>query len=318
MARHPVSRSLRHRAAQSIALVALAASVAACADTQATSQQPGSSTPANAPTAGATPSGAAPSSSASAQTNSLGMEFVPVPAGRFRMGAVDSDREATDAERPAHEVTISEAFDIGRFEVTQAQWEEVMGSNPYTLDRSNPYYNLPGMAERITRPEHPATVSWEDAQTFLERLSAREDEAQYRLPTEAEWEYAARGGTKTTYSFGDGASQLDRYAWTGEGFQSGGTHPVGLKEPNRLGLHDVHGNAWEWVQDYYADDYYASSPATDPAGPASGTDRVVRGGSWHTTGDGWRSSARRDYAPNYRGISIGFRLVRDTNNSAAS
>lgn len=240
------------------------------------------------------------------------MEFVRIPDGRFLMGSDERDPEATDAEKPQHEVTISKAFDLGRFEVTQAQWEAVMGSNPYTLDRSNPYYNLPGMAERITRPDHPATVSWNDAQAFLDRLNAIEGGTRYRLPTEAEWEYAARAGTTTPYSFGSEEADLDRYAWHGEDFASGGTHPVGQKEPNPWGLHDVHGNAWEWVNDVFDPTYYAASPAIDPTGPAEGSDHVVRGGSWHTTATSWRTAFRRDYDADYRGISIGFRVLRTT------
>lgn len=240
-------------------------------------------------------------------TNSIGMEFIATPAGSFWMGA--SAPAAYDSEKPQHKVTISKPFYLGRHEVTQAQWETVMGSNPYTLDRSNPYYNLPGMKERITRPNHPATVSWNDAQEFIKRLNAREGHNRYRLPTEAEWEYAARAGTTTAYSFGDDSSDLGRYAWYGEDFASGGTHPIGQKLPNPWGLYDMHGNAWEWVQDWYSDSYYAQSPATDPKGPESGSQRAVRGGSWHQTATSWRSSFRKAYDPDYRGISIGFRLA---------
>ena len=243
-------------------------------------------------------------------TNSIGMEFVPIPAGKFLMGSPDSDPEARAFEKPQHEVTISKPFHLGRHEVTQAQWEAVMGSNPYTLDRSNPYYNLPGMAERITKPDHPATVSWNDAQEFIARLNEREGGNHYRLPTEAEWEYAARAGTTTAYSFGDNKSDLDRHAWFGGDFNSGGTHPIGRKAPNAWGLYDVHGNAWEWVQDWWDPDYYSRSPSSDPSGPRQGTKRVVRGGSWHTTATSWRTAFRRDYEPDYRGISIGFRVVR--------
>jgi formylglycine-generating enzyme required for sulfatase activity len=242
--------------------------------------------------------------------NSLGMEFTLIRAGSFMMGSPDNDREVHDFEKPRHEVTISRPFYLGRHEVTQEQWEAVMGSNPYTLDRSNPYYNLPGMAERITRPSHPATVSWNDAQDFIRRLNEREGGNRYRLPTEAEWEYAARARTTTAYSFGDDKGGLGRYAWYGENFIVGGTHPVGQKEPNPWGLYDIHGNAWEWVQDWFDPNYYASSPAVDPQGPQRGTERVVRGGSWHTTATSWRTAFRRDYAPDYRGISIGFRLLR--------
>lgn len=237
------------------------------------------------------------------------MEFIAIPAGRFLMGAGNQVPGAYDTEKPQHPVTISRAFSIGKNEVTQAQWEAVMGSNPYTLDRSNPYYNVPGMKERITRPTHPATVSWLDAQEFIKRLNAKEGHNLYRLPTEAEWEYAARAGTTTAYSFGDNIGELSRYAWHGEDFAKGGTHPVGQKLPNPWGLYDVHGNAWEWVQDFYSEYYYVNSPASDPQGPASGRQHVVRGGSWHVTADSWRSTFRKGYAPDYRGISIGFRLV---------
>jgi formylglycine-generating enzyme required for sulfatase activity len=242
--------------------------------------------------------------------NSIGIEFTLIRAGSFMMGSPDSDRNAREFEKPQHQATISKPFYLGRYEVTQEQWEAVMGSKPYTLDRSNPFYSLPGMAERITRPNHPATVSWIDAQQFIAHLNEREGGNRYRLPTEAEWEYAARAGTTTAYSFGDNNADLGRHAWYGEDFNAGGTHPVGQKEPNPWGLYDIHGNAWEWVQDWFDPNYYASSPPVDPQGPHLGTERVVRGGSWHTTATSWRTAFRRDYAPDYRGISIGFRLLR--------
>jgi formylglycine-generating enzyme required for sulfatase activity len=245
-------------------------------------------------------------------TNSVGMEFALIPAGTFAMGSADSDREAMTFEKPQHQVTISKPFYLGRYEVTQAQWEAVMGSNPFSLDRSNPYYKLPGMAERITRPNHPANASWNDAQAFIQRLNEREGGSHHRLPTEAEWKYAARAGTTTRYSFGDDERQLDRYAWFGGDFQTGGHHPVGSKEPNPWGLYDVHGNVWEWVQDRFDPNYYARSPSLDPKGPDTGSKRVVRGGSWHVTATSWRTAFRRDYDPDYRGISIGFRLARNS------
>lgn len=242
------------------------------------------------------------------QSNPFGMEFIKISAGFFMMGA--NDPAAYNSEKPQHKVTISTDFLIGKYEVTQAEWEAVMGSNPYTLDRSNPYYNLPGMKERITKPNHPATVSWNDAQNFIKKLNEKEGHQRYRLPTEAEWEYAARAGTTTAYSFGNNSNELGRYAWYGEDFTSGGTHPVGKKIPNPWGLFDIHGNVWEWVQDTYSTTYYGASPPTDPKGPASGTDHVVRGGSWHNTATSWRSSFRKPYDADYRGISIGFRLVQ--------
>jgi formylglycine-generating enzyme required for sulfatase activity len=129
------------------------------------------------------------------------------------------------------------------------------------------------MAERITKPDHPATVSWNDAQDFIARLNRMEGGIRYRLPTEAEWEYVARAGTTTAYSFGDDDAQLSRYAWFGEDFSTGGTHPVGQKEPNPWGLHDMHGNVWEWVQDWYD----PNSPKSDPAGLGQGSERVCAG-----------------------------------------
>jgi formylglycine-generating enzyme required for sulfatase activity len=149
------------------------------------------------------------------------------------------------------------------------------------------------------------------AMEYCRWLSKKTGKA-YRLPTEAEWEWACRAGTTTAYSFGDDPRDLGRYAWFGEDFAAGSTHPVGRKEPNPWGLHDVHGNVWEWVEDRFGERYYAESPPVDPHGPATGSARVVRGGSWHQTATNWRSAFRRQYEPDYRGISIGFRLVMST------
>lgn len=238
-------------------------------------------------------------------------DFVLIKAGDFLMGASENDKEAYPSEKPQHQVTISKDFYISKFEVTQKQWEDVMGYSCYDLDRSNPFYNLPGMKERITKPDHPATVSWEDAQKFISKLNEKEGKNIYRLPTEAEWEYAAKAGTTTAYSFGDDKKDLDKYAWYGGDFSTGGTHPVGKKLPNPWGLYDVHGNVWEWVQDWYSEDYFAHSPQTDPKGPDTGSNKVVKGGSWHATADSWRSSFRKPYTPDYRGISIGFRVIKE-------
>jgi formylglycine-generating enzyme required for sulfatase activity len=253
---------------------------------------------------------APPSPGKKSFSESIGLELVRIPAGSFTMGSPETFRAGQPNERPQHKVTLTRPFLLGKHEVTQAQWEAVMRSNPYTLDRSNPFYNLPGMAKRITKPTHPATVSWNDAQEFIKRLNAKEGHDRFRLPTEAEWEYAARVGTNTAYSFGDNEKELSRYAWHGEDFQTGGTHPVGQKEPNPWGLYDVHGNAWEWVSDWYGADYFARSVPVDPRGPSTGSGRVVRGGSWHVTSSGTHSSIRKEYEPDYRGISIGFRLAR--------
>lgn len=243
-------------------------------------------------------------------TNSIGMEFIQIPAGSFLMGAPDNDRGAYTTEKPQHPVTISEPFYIGKYEVTQAEWEAIMEIHPYDQpDMSNSFINLPGMMERIRRPNHPATVSWNDAQEFIRRLNEIEGHNKYRLPTEAEWEYACRAGTTTAYSFGDNINELGEYAWYNGDFTTRGTHPVGQKKPNPWGLFDMHGNVWEWTKDYYSEDYYAVSPDTDPQGLESGNNHSVRGGSWHTSATSWRSTFRKPYAPSYRGISIGFRVV---------
>jgi len=167
------------------------------------------------------------------------------------------------------------------------------------------------MAERVGQPDNPVTVSWNDAQTFIQRLNQRESGHRYRLPTEAEWEYAARAGTRTAYSFGDDAGLLNRFDWHGEDFATGSMHPVGQKLSNPWGLYDIDGNVWEWVQDWYADHYLDNAPVTDPSGPTTGSSKVVRGGSWHASADSWRSAVRKPYKPDYRGISIGFRLLRE-------
>lgn len=159
-----------------------------------------------------------------AYVNQIGMAFVHIPAGSFQMGAIDGERDAYAHEKPQHQVMISADFYLGQFEVTQAQWEKVMGGSSFSASRSNRFYDLPGMAQRLRHPQNPATVSWFDAQEFIRRLNALEGDDVYRLPTEAEWEYAARAGTQTAYSFGQDMTDLPRYAWYGEDFARGSTH----------------------------------------------------------------------------------------------
>jgi formylglycine-generating enzyme required for sulfatase activity len=227
-------------------------------------------------------------------TNSIGMEFVLIPAGTFTMGSPDSDTNAEDNEKPAHQVTISQPFYMGKYEVTQAQWKSIMGTNPSELKGDN----------------HPVeTVSWEDVQQFIRRLNKQEKQASgtlCRLPTEAEWEYVARAGTTTRYSFGDNAVHLEDYGWYSE--NSGNTiHPVGKKLRNPWGLYDMHGNVSEWVQDWYADDHYTHSPSRDPQGPATGAYRVIRGGGWDGPAQYVRAAGRFANDPGYRDLGIGFR-----------
>jgi formylglycine-generating enzyme required for sulfatase activity/uncharacterized caspase-like protein len=193
--------------------------------------------------------------------NSIGMEFVPIPAGTFQMGSNDWD--ARDDEKPVHRVHITQPFYLGKYEVTQGQWLVVMGTN---LSKFAGDPNLP-----------VESVSWDDVQEFIRRLNNQAGGTTYRLPTEAEWEYAARAGTTTRWSFGDDANQLGRYAWY-EGNAGRRTHPVVQLQPNAWGLYDMYGNVWEWVQDWYGK--YASDAAVDPAGPSTGSSRVIRGGCW--------------------------------------
>ncbi|MDR1043800.1 MAG: formylglycine-generating enzyme family protein [Candidatus Adiutrix sp.] len=224
-------------------------------------------------------------------TNSLGMDFTLVPAGSFTMGADKDLENANYNETPQHRVSISQPFYLGAYEVTQAQWTAVMGNNPSKFKgRSNPV----------------EMVSWNDAQAFIQRLNAKEGHNRYRLPTEAEWEYAARAGTTSAYSFGDDEDSLGRYAWYWDNSDEK-THPVGQKQPNAWGLYDMHGNVDEWVQDWYGN--YSSSSVTDPKGPSSGSDRVFRGGSWFCSAQGCRAALRFNFSPDYRVDFIGFRLA---------
>jgi len=217
------------------------------------------------------------------------MTFVRIPTGEFRMGSTDG----RDNEQPVHTVHISQPFYLGMHAVTQGQWEAVMGNNPshFTGDLNRP-------VER---------VSWEDAQAFIGRLNTREGHTQYRLPTEAEWEYAARAGSTTAYCFGDDSRRLGEYAWYDEN-AGGQTHPVGALQPNAWGLYDMHGNVWEWVQDWYGE--YAAEAVTDPQGPAAGASRVIRGGGWNYDARYCRSAFRRRRAPGVRSDYLGFRLLR--------
>ena len=219
------------------------------------------------------------------------MEFVRVPAGEFLMGSTSS--EAFESEQPVTRVRISKAFDLGKHEVTQSEWHLVMGTDPS---------HFSGCGRCPVE-----SVSWYDVQEFIEKLNAREGARRYRLPTEAEWEYAARAGTT-----GDRyAEKLDLIAWYAE--NSGGrTHPVGEKAPNRFGLHDMLGNVWEWVQDWHG--AYPGGIVTDYLGPRNGSERLIRGGAWRYDSRRCRSPGRSDgqpgVPPGYRGTTVGFRLVR--------
>ncbi len=223
------------------------------------------------------------------------LEMVRIPAGEFLMGSPESEHDARNSERPQHPVRITRSFYLGKYPVTQQQWEAVMASNPSHFKGSrNPVEE----------------VSWNDCQEFLQRLNekAGDGRREFRLPTEAEWEYACRAGTTTRYSFGDDAGQLGEYAWYRDNSGST-THPVGQKRPNPWGLYDMHGNVSEWCTDWHAGDYYATSPVNDPQGPESGSLRVYRGGSWRYVARNCRSAARYRLTPDTRTLTLGFRLA---------
>src|SRR5262245_37907136 len=230
----------------------------------------------------------APPSSLETRRNSIGMELVRIPAGEFMMGS-DADRQD---EKPLHQVTISKPFYLGKYEVTQAQWQEVMGTNPSHF-KGDP--NRP--VER---------VSWKMVQEFISKLNTREGHTLYRLPTEAEWEYAARAGSTTKYHFGDDDALLEQYAWYSKN-DKGTTHPVGQLKPNAWGLYDMMGNVWEWVQDWRGP--YAAGQQVDPQGPATGNARGYRGGGWGYPSIRCRVAFRSYDSPDYVYGTHGFRLA---------
>ena len=205
--------------------------------------------------------------------------------------------DSGDDEKPTHEVAISTPFYMGIYEVTNAQWKQVMGAVPSNWKDDN-------------RPVEQ--VSWHDATEFCRRLSELPQERAmgrvYRLPTEAEWEYACRAGTKKQYSFGDDESQLGDYGWF-DGNAGGQTQPVGAKKPNPRGLYDMHGNVWEWCGDWHDPSYYDNGPTSDPAGPASGSLRILRGGSWYHVPDLLRSTKRIGDSPTVKRNDYGFRVA---------
>jgi formylglycine-generating enzyme required for sulfatase activity len=246
--------------------------------------------------------------SSTAQTgalkNAIGMEFVKIPAGEFMMGCSPGDDDCKNDEKPQHRVRITKPFEMGKYEVTQAQWKAVMNANESAiLGDNNP-------VENVTRAE---------AIAFAKRLTTSDDGYLYRLPTEAEWEYAARAGT-TAATYGP----LEEIAWFGKN-SNDESHPVGGKKPNAWGLYDTLGNVREWTADTYSAGYYATSPVDDPPGPPPNTGLlppgrgspgvalpVIRGGGWPHPAEALRLSDRYHYfGPTLRVSDVGFRLVRE-------
>jgi formylglycine-generating enzyme required for sulfatase activity len=244
-------------------------------------------------------------------TNSIGMKLVLIPKGKFLMGS-PRDEKDRDVDEEQHEVEITQPFYMGVYEVTQRQYEKVMGKNPARFTKENG-----------GGPDHPVeNVSWRHAKDFCDKLSALETERGakrvYRLPTEAEWEYACRGGVpeSTPFHFGKSLSSMRAnfngnypYGGAAKGPYLEKTSAAGSYKPNAFGLFDMHGNVWEWCADWYDQDYYRNSPKKDPQGPEKGTCRVLRGGSWVSGGWPCRAAKRGKFDPADSYSILGFRVV---------
>ncbi len=229
------------------------------------------------------------------------MDFVWIPPGTFRMGTVEKRKGTHTDESPKHTVVISEGFWLGIYEVTQAQWQAVMGGNPSHFKGAD-------------RPVD--SVSWNDARAFVDKLNSTAGAGRFRLPTEAEWEFTCRSGTSRSF-FGGEINSMDcrnddhLAPWGWYCYNSGdATHPVGQLKPNAWGLYDMHGNVGEWCSDYYDRNYYEYSPNRDPGGPDSGKTRVLRGGGWDFRAWDCRSAYRGNYRPTANNNSFGLRIVR--------
>ena len=228
--------------------------------------------------------------------NGVSFKMIPVEGGTFQMGSDDSD--AWDWEKPVHQVTLS-SFSIGETEVTQALWYAVMGAKPTSSKSWSADYGL--------GDNYPAYyVSWDDCQTFIGKLNELTGQT-FRLPTEAEWEYAARGGNKSNGYTYSGSNTIGDVAWYWDNSNTM-THDVATKAPNELGIYDMSGNVYEWCQDWLDD--YSSGSQTNPTGPSSGSNRVVRGGSWYYYARDGRVSGRGSYTPSYSSNYLGFRLAQ--------
>jgi formylglycine-generating enzyme required for sulfatase activity len=274
-------------------------------------------------------------------TNSFGMKLVLVPAGEFLMGSPDNDKEAGNNERPRHQVRITRPFYLGAYEVTRGQFRHFVDDAGYQTEaekggqpgwvpdaRTKKFaqnyrytWQTPGFDQSDVHPV--VNVSWNDAQAFISWLNRNEGEG-YRLPTEAEWEYACRAGSTTRYSFGDAPEELATAGNVADGTAKAKfpnwtcivardgyvyTAPVGQYNPNAFGLYDMHGNVWEWCSDGYAADYYKQRQVDDPQGISNASLRVYRGGGYGTFAPVVRSARRITQPPGYRDGNVGFRLA---------
>ncbi len=259
-------------------------------------------------------------------TNSIGMKFAPVPSGEFLMGSTNEFGRL--AHEHQHKVMLSKGFFLGVYEVTQAQYEKVIGKNPSFFSSTGEGKDR---VEGETADYPVENVSWHDAVEFCRLLSELPEEKaagrSYRLPTEAEWEYACRAGSTTPFHYGESLASTQanfdgNHPYLTRADVIAGESPeklkgpylkrptkVGSYEPNSLGIYDMHGNVWEWVSDWYSPVYYKSSPAEDPTGPQEGDKKVSRGGGWYYFGAAMRSAARYDRAPDEKRRTDGFRVV---------
>ncbi|MCB0665354.1 MAG: formylglycine-generating enzyme family protein [Saprospiraceae bacterium] len=237
------------------------------------------------------------------------MEFVLIKPGKFMMGTPPGEKGQYKLDH-YHEVELTQAFYIGKYEVTQGQWKQLMNENPShfeSLGDSLPVEN----------------VNWYEAQEFISKLNLLNPQYQFSLPTEAQWEYACRAGTTTPYNTGsnlttNGANYDGRYPYDGfpEGIYRNRPMPVGSFKPNAWGLYDMHGNVWEWCKDWYCE--YPESSVKDPVGECDTTLKVIRGGSWYFDAESARSARRYTHHPEDRGFSLGFRVVRVISDNTAN
>jgi len=246
--------------------------------------------------------------------NEAGMEMVLIPAGSFLMGSPEDEEGRYEDEGPRHQVTITRPYWLGRGQVTQGQFRRVMGSNPSHFSASG------GGAEEVAGLDADALpvdrVTWNEAARFCQRLSSLHPGPAYRLPTEAEWEHACRAGSRVAFSCGakltSGLANFDGtrpYGSRERGKYLKRTSPMGSYPPNAWGLFDMHGNVWEWCADWFDREYYAASPSADPEGPASGAEKVLRGGSYYYIGSSCRAAIRLDREPEARSNLDGFRVA---------